>query len=166
MPNLSDKARVGIITECFKHFNSNTNRIRYGGYYYVKQKYPNVGMSTIRLVFSDFLKHRKFTSLKKGKVGRKSKLTPELREQYRRIMQDYANMWIRTTTVILQKELRDAGFPLSTSTIWSHLKTMNAHRKNLRIKPSLSVAQKQARIDFILDRADRFSVQSNKKCRG
>lgn len=59
-----------------------------------------------------------------GRCGRTSKLTPELRVEFTRIAQEYANMWIRLTYRLAQEELSQAGFHLSLRTIGKHFKLM------------------------------------------
>lgn len=92
---------------------------------------------------------------KAGNCGRKSKLTPALRELYRSIAQEYANLWLRLSNVAIVREMGARGISISRSTVQQHLKILKAHKVNLRIKPLLTEAHKEARCKWVLDKADR-----------
>jgi hypothetical protein len=95
------------------------------------------------------------SSRRAGNCGRKSMLTAELRDVYIDILQSYANLWIRLSNASLVKELSTRGFNLSRCTVQNHLKLLNARKTNLRVNPTLTEAQKAARCQWILNKADR-----------
>jgi len=94
-------------------------------------------------------------SKKKGRCGRPSKLTPELRAMYLQIGQEYADLWLRLTVRLFQSELETRGEHLSVSTISQHMKQLKMKETNLRIKPALTPDHKTARMRFILNQANR-----------
>ena len=97
----------------------------------------------------------KFESKRVGHCGRRSKLTQELRGMYNEIGQEYADNWMRLTDRLCQEELHVRGVDIARATIQRHFKLLKAKRVNLRIKPTLSEDHKVARMEYILDMANR-----------
>ena len=58
-------------------------------------------------------------SRRKGNCGRKSSLTPALRQHYKEIAQEYANLWLRLSNVAMVQELAHRGIKLSR-TVQNH----------------------------------------------
>jgi hypothetical protein len=74
---------------------------------------------------------------------------------YQEIGQEYADMWILLTGDICAAELADRGVVISARTVKRHFQLLKARKKNCFVKPSLSPAHKAARMEYILDQADR-----------
>ena len=70
-----------------------------------------------------------------GAVGRKTKLTPELTEAYREIVQRYAYSFTYLSVRQMRIELEKKGYVLSNSTIHSHLKYLKRRCKTMKLKP-------------------------------
>lgn len=139
--------KAAILHACAKLTDPITGDFAHGGRMQVLRQFPSVSLSSIIRI------HRlgkgsplaiKLDSSRVGRCGRESKLTPELKEHYMEVAQEYANEWIRLTRRLAQVELEDRGFHLSTRTIGKHFSLMNAKTKNLAIKPALSPSHKEA----------------------
>ena len=132
---LNGDERAAIAAECARYTDLTTGKIVKRGLTEINRLFK-VSPATIKRINSDFKRQKAAGVLgpnlrhKKG-AGRPSKLTTELKIVYRDVAQEYANLWIRLTTRMLQSELRSQGISLSTSTIHAHLKLMNAREKNM-----------------------------------
>lgn len=162
MVDLTASLRTRILVLCAKNFNPVTKQLKNGSMKEISMECGGVSESTIKRIsrvlremtpednLADILR-----SHRQGRCGRSSKLTPELRTEYLRIFQEYANAWMRVSERMLRAELIAAGHTLSRSTIHAHLKILNAKKKNLRIKPQLTLIHMEDRLRFILDAGDR-----------
>jgi hypothetical protein len=92
---------------------------------------------------------------RKGKCGRKSKFTDEVRMAYLTIMKEFAHTWIHLTHDILREKLIEAGYTFSKSTVQNHLKLLKAHTKTVKLKPLLTDKHKENRVKFVLSQVDR-----------
>lgn len=138
-----DVTKANIIAECCSYYDSVRGRLVDGSIKKVQEKFSFfcaicitnlVGLPEGRYGHEVWHQPR-------WKMRAKSKLDEELTIHYRQIMQEYANSWRRLTIRLLKAELKERGFTLSTSTIFEHLKLLNAKKVNLRIKPSLTEKQ-------------------------
>jgi nucleotidyltransferase/DNA polymerase involved in DNA repair len=139
-----DVTKANIIAECCSYHDSVRGRLVDGSIKKVQEKFSFVSVRSVSRIRSAYQKGgmvMKFGTNRAGKCGAKSKLDEELTIHYRQIMQEYANSWRRLTIRLLKAELKKRGFTLSTSTIFEHLKLLNAKKVNLRIKPSLAEKQ-------------------------
>jgi hypothetical protein len=162
MRDLISSLRTRILIECAKRINPATRELVHGAVKEISIVCEGVSPSTIKRISRTLREMAPgdnltdlFCSQRKRRCGRHSKLTPELRVEYLRIFQEYANAWMRLSVRMLRGELITAGHPLSTATIHAHLKLLHARKKKLRIKPKLTVFHKEDRARFILDAADR-----------
>lgn len=162
MPTISLQKRVAVLREASLWTDPNTNRLRDGAIQHIKHKFNPISRTSIQRIIRVYRESQdggiltpEVASRRKGNCGRKSKLTIDLRGEYSRIVQEYANRWIRLSLVTLQAELRRVGFALSTSTISGHLKTLHRRVKNLRIKPHLTQQQMDDRSAYVLNQVDR-----------
>jgi hypothetical protein len=139
MKILSPSKKVEIYAECCRWSDPITHKICYGGVGQVMKKFRGVGYSTIKKIIAEGRQLERaqgqaqgqaegegitFES-RRGSCGRKSKLTPELRAEYVRIGQEYANLHMRLTVTKLKVELSAVGIDMSRSTVWYHIKLMN-----------------------------------------
>ena len=73
-----------------------------------------------------------------GAVGRKTKLTPELTEAYREIVQRYAYSFTYLSVRQMRIELEKKGYVLSNSTIHSHLKSLKRRCKTINVVTNIN----------------------------
>lgn len=162
MKDCSLEEKTAILAECSKWSDPFTGRLVNNSLKNIVKKFKPISRRTIQRIYGNFKRDQKGGLLipkiaikRKGRCGRHSKLTNDLRQVYIKIGQEYANMWLRLTVRILQIELSKAHFHLSLITISHHLKLMNSKIHNIKIKPDLSPSQKNTRLNFILNMADR-----------
>ena len=160
--DLSAEKKLAIIIEAEKYRDMVTGKLIRGAVAHILHKFAPLSKTTLMRVVREYKAQQMAGNLtpcvavgRKDHCGRKSKLSDELRAEYTRIVQDYANRWIRLSRRTLQEELRAAGFPLATRTINRHLKALHCRAANLRIKPTLSVQQKEDRLRYVLSQVRR-----------
>ena len=84
-----------------------------------------------------------FSPNKKGKVGRITKLTAEVKEAYRTVVTRYAYSWTTLSEGKLKKELEKVGHKLSSWTIHEHLRVLKKRTKIVKLKTLLREEQKE-----------------------
>jgi len=161
MKDLSLEKKTAIVVKAQSLFVKGTNRLMDGSLKILTTMFKPVGKTSIKRILAGYHNQEKagnktpsLASKRVGKCGRNSKLTEQLRKTYADIGNTYARLWIRLSMRMLQEDLKKQNIHLSTSTIWTHLKLMHSKKKNIRIKPILSPAQRKARIQWIIDRID------------
>lgn len=158
MRDIKPEERVAIVAACSKWSDPATGKLVYGGLKSVMKQFPHVSSASIKRFYALLKANPNAPDLSRKRLkrcGMSSLFTEAVRAEYIRIAQEYANMWIRLTQTLLRKELSDAGFHFSAGTIHNHLKLLKAKRVNLKIKPALTEAHKEARMDFVLSQAQR-----------
>ena len=98
-----------------------------------------------------------FTPNRKGNCGRISKLTEEVKEAYRNIIQRYAHSWTRLSEGKLTDELSKIGYKFSTRTVHEHLQELKKRYKTIKLKPILTNDNKKKRVRYVLNRIDKSS---------
>lgn len=162
MRDIEPARKVAIMIEAAKFTDVRSGRLFHGAIKHIIELFRPVSARTVKRIVKEYRDQRAngvvvptFENKRRGRCGRHSKLTPELRVEYTRIAQEYANMWIRLSDRYLQIELQEAGYPLSRKCIQSHLKILKARKINLSIKPKLTPVHKEDRMRYVLDMADR-----------
>lgn len=162
MPTISPAFKQRILIECMRSIDPATGKLRAGTIKKIQTEIIQVSRGSIIKIHREYQEQLAigvFPELphdrRKKNSGRKSKLLDaELRQAYIDICQEYADMWLHLTYELLRIELYRGGYELSTSTIHKHMKSMNKRTVNVKLKPTLSEAQRHARMEFVLDRAD------------
>ena len=96
-----------------------------------------------------------FSPNRKGRCGRPTLLTDELKDLYRKIIERYAHSWKCLSRRKLRSELRKDGHNLSLGAIQSRLMRMKSRHKAIKAKPMLSAANKKQRAQRCMDRIDK-----------
>ena len=109
MKHLTADQKAAIIAECGKWWNPASEQLFHGALKYMTALFHPVKKRTIQELWFNYRRKQtlgipapSLASNMKGNVGRKSKLTPELKDEYIRILQEYANIWIRATQRLIQ----------------------------------------------------------------
>jgi hypothetical protein len=158
---LTPRKKSNLVAESFKYRDNVTGKLVDGAVKRLSTKFNGVSKRTIMRILAE---HRRqdeagilsidLSSRKKGRVGRKTKFTDEVREVYLDIIKDWAHSWRRLTHDILKEELEKVGYPFSKRTVQQHLKRLKAYRKNIKLKPLLTEAHKLNRLRFVLGQID------------
>jgi len=160
--NLSDEKKAAILIECGKYHNNNTGKLVNGAVRVLCQQFHPLSKGTLCRLRARYAEDRAnniayptLQSRRKGKCGRKSRLTNGVRDHYMSILQFYANHMRWATLRILKLELFSKGHKFCINTIKLHLAKMNSGATNLRVKPTLTQVQKDARCKYICSQVDR-----------
>jgi hypothetical protein len=166
MRDLPEDKKEEILRRCMFFCDHKTGRIVRGGIGVIMREMKPVARRTISRLWASYRaqisagnRSPNTKSKRKGRCGRKSMLTEVLRAHYTAIAQEYANSWLRASNVAFQRELADRGINLSRKTIQTHLKLLKARRVNIRIKPTLTHAQKVSRSQIPAE----FSMPSSRR---
>jgi hypothetical protein len=100
-------------------------------------------------------------SKRKGRCGRKSQLTANVRHDYLEIMKHFSYTWRHLTHDILREKLIERGYSFAKSTIQTHLKILKARTKKIKLKPLLTDTHKVNRVKFVLSQIDRSHGLNN-----
>jgi hypothetical protein len=92
---------------------------------------------------------------KKQNCGRKTKLTPDIVGFIESIAQDYANSGRYMSDRALQTDLEQLGHTFALRTVQQFLKKLKSTITKVWVKPHLTEEQKQKRLRWVLDKADR-----------
>ena len=163
--DLSNDLRSALVIECAKYFDMNIQRFPDGALAAIRTHFaPSKAVSTrtIKRYWDDYHRQQNdgvlapnISNKRKGNCGRHTLLSPELREAYRVIMQEYADLWMSLSLRMLKVELLGVGHDLSNHAIFNHLKVMVSRNINLRVVPTLTAAQREHRCRYILNKANR-----------
>ena len=97
-----------------------------------------------------------FSANRKGRRGRPSLLTNELKESYRKTIERHAYSWRRLSIRKLRSELRwETGHELRLRTAHERLRRMKSKHKAIRAKPTLSAANKKQRVQCCMGAMDK-----------
>eukprot|EP00981_Chlorochromonas_danica_P002384 scaffold458_cov169-Ochromonas_danica.AAC.6 len=107
-----DKAKIALA--CAAHSDPVTKRLHHGDFRITMQQFPEESRTKVLRYWKQSREGHVdvlITNNKKGRCGRKSKLTKELSNEYRRIAEEYASKWIRISLRAFQAELENHWFP-------------------------------------------------------
>ena len=134
--NLTPRRRAAIVNEATKYRCPLSGRLPKGALKAICLKFNGISDRSVKRYCASAKSQEEagilsidLNSKKKGKVGRKSKLTEALKDVYRTIVQDYAYSWRRLTHRMLRSKVSDAGFDFPLSTIQAHLKVLKYYKQ-------------------------------------
>jgi hypothetical protein len=161
---LTPRKKYAIVAECHKYRDQISGRLQDGALKVISEKFNGVSARAIRGYCQEAKKQEDagmlsidLSSKKKGKVGRKSKLTDEVKDIYIDIIREYAHSWRHLPERLLSEKLKEHDIVLPISTVHSHLKQLNAHHKVIKLKPLLTQTHMDNRCLSILDQIDKNS---------
>ena len=93
-------------------------------------------------------------SVKFNERGRKSKLTPLMREHIEVILQDYADMHRYASDEQITQNLIQMGHETSKSSVHGYFKKMGVRTERQHLKPLLHEKHKLHRLKYVLDKVD------------
>ena len=173
-PDLAAEERASLHSKSKEHWDYTRREIRDGGVTKIQESCERCGLKvsrrTISRVVTEMNRQERlsderlkeaseFTGVsyeanRVGAVGRKTKLTPELTETYREIVQRYAYSFTYLSVRQMKTELEKKGYVLSNSAVHSRLKPLKRRRKTMKLKPTLTLEGKKKRVRYCLDQID------------
>jgi hypothetical protein len=157
----SIKKKQGILLACMFWCNAEGGRLVDGAMADILKKFAPTSATTVKRIWAEYRQgvllgnhEPNLTNKRIGRCGRKSMLTPELRLAYRDVGQEYANKWMRLSSVLVVKELAARGHQVSRQTVLNHFRILKARKVTLRLKPLLTQHHKQERMRWIINKRD------------
>ncbi len=157
-PNLTEKQRWAIFVRATIDCDEDSLRLKAGAGESTAKEF-GVSIRSVRNVIGTFKKQRAngidFPNMdgnRIGNCGRKSLLTEELKEAIKRVNREEHGMCTMRGLVI---GLEDLGFEVEIHSLFNYLIEMHPIVLRVHAKPTLTEAQRWARLSFVLDQIDK-----------